>query len=345
MTNILYIGDLNDYGRGFQRWNTLKKMGIEVDAFSHTHVSNSGTFVPPTISFRIFNKLKIPIDPENVNHNLIQAASRKKFDIIWIEKGNMVKPWTLKKLKKINSSVKLISCSEDDMYVSHGHSYWYKKGLKYYDIVFTTKVYNLNELYEFNAKKTELFLDSFDEDTHYPMELSVEEFNKYSSEVCAIGAFEPERAESMLFLAKNGVNVTVWGMNWREWKGKHPNLDIKDEFLFGKEYSKAICASKVNLNFLRKINRDEVTSRSVEIPACGGFMIAERTNRHKEFFKESKEAEFFDSDQELLEKVQQYLSDDNLRKNVAKAGMDRCVRSRYSMRDQLENIINTTLNL
>ena len=121
--------------------------------------------------------------------------------------------------------------------------------------------------------------------------------------------------------------------------GRKNNLDVKNEFLFGEDYSKAICATKINLNFLRKINRDEVTSRSVEIPACGGFMLAERTERHKHFYQEGIEAEFFESKEELLSKVKTYLSNSVKREKIAKAGRKRCVESGYSMRAQLALIL------
>lgn len=119
----------------------------------------------------------------------------------------------------------------------------------------------------------------------------------------------------------------------------HPNLDVRNEFLFGEDYSKAISATKINLNFLRKINRDEVTSRSVEIPACGGFMLAERTHRHMDFFAEGREADFFSSDKELLAKTKMYLDNDKCREKIAYAGRKRCLHDGYSMRVQLVSML------
>jgi len=341
MYKILFVGDLNRYGRGYQRYRMLKDMGHEVTAFSHTRVSDPDFIEPPTLLFRIFWKLRIPFDTTHVNRDVIETLKSSPFDVVWIEKGNSIRPRTLRRIRQLMPSAKLISVSEDDMYAPHGHSLWYRIGLKYYDTVFTTKKYNLSELLTFGAKRTELFLDSFDENTHRPFELTEAEKTRFSCDVSAIGAYEKERAESLLFLAKNGVRVTVWGSNWGELVDADPNLDVKDEFLFGTDYSKAICASRININFLRKINRDEVTSRSVEIPACGGFMITERTQRHMEFFDEDREAVFFDDNEELLSKVKYYLAHEDERQEIAAAGRKRCLKSGYSMRDQLKNILSS----
>ena len=345
MSKILFIGDLNQYGRGYQRYRTLKEMGHDVVAYSHTYVSEPNKIRPPTLLYKIFWKLRIPLDDMGVNFALRREIKKNSFDVIWIEKGNMIWPWILKHLKRVSPNSSLISCSEDDMFVRHGHSLWYRWGICNYDIVFTTKTYNLSELLSFGAKRTILFLDSYDEKMHKKISQAELQKNRFSADVNAIGAFENERAMSILYLAQNGIKVTVWGNGWGGWVDRHPNLDVRNEFLFGEDYSRAICASKININFLRKINRDEVTSRSVEIPACGGFMLAERTERHSSFFEEGIEAEFFSSNQELLEKVRAYLQNDLEREKIAMAGYQKCIKSGYSMRAQLSTMLAQVPNV
>ena len=51
------------------------------------------------------------------------------------------------------------------------------------------------------------------------------------------------------------------------------------------------------------MNDDLHTSRTFEIPACGGFMLSERSKEHSDFFEENKEAIFFDSAEELFNKI------------------------------------------
>ena len=344
MIRILFIGDLNEYGRGFQRYRTMKEMGYEVIGYSHTFVSAPGKIQKPTIMYRIFWKLRLSLDNMKVNAILKREIKQSRFDVIWVEKGNMVHPWVLAYIKRMVPEVALISCSEDDMYARHGHSLCYRWGLRHYDYVFTTKTYNLKELKEFGANKVILFLDSYDEKIHKPIQLSDSERSRFGCDVGAIGAFEHERASSLQFLAENGIKVTIWGNGWGDWVGRHPNLDIRNEFLFGEDYSKAICATKINLNFLRKINRDEVTSRSVEIPACEGFMLSERSQRHLEFFEEGKEAEFFSSNEELLEKTKKYLHNNSGREMLAQAGRKRCQESGYSMRVQLKAMLDQSMS-
>jgi spore maturation protein CgeB len=78
----------------------------------------------------------------------------------------------------------------------------------------------------------------------------------------------------------------------------------------------------------------------VEIPACGGFLLGERTDKHLEMFQEGKEAEFFSSNQELLDKVRYYLAHPQLRERIAAAGQQRCWTSGYRYQDQMQKILD-----
>ena len=342
---ILFVGDLSKSARSLQRSRALKEMGCSITELSHTPLSfQPGISKNHGLWFRLRWRLGWPIDEMRVNQRVIEEINKERFDVVWIEKALALWPSTLKLIREKKPAPKLVWCSEDDMFVRHNQSVFFKKSLPLYDIFFTTKVYNLTEMKELGARRTELFLDSYDEKTHRPMVLTDEEKKRFACDVGFIGSFEKERAEYMLFLAEHSIPVTIWGNGWGKWFGRHPNLIIKNLSLHGEDYPKAINATKINLNFLRKINRDEVTSRSVEIPACGGFMLAERSKRHLNFFDEGKETEFFGTKEEMLKKAEFYLKDDEKRKDIALMGRERCLKSGYSQREQLTKMLEAVLS-
>ena len=338
--SILFVGDLNEGGRSLQRCETLRMLGHDVIALSFMPVPFIAGVDSLSLLTRIMWKFTLPPDLTHVNRAIRAEIDKKRFDVVWIDKGVTIRPSTLQFVRKYLPDSVLISCSEDDMYARHSQTYWYLSGLKYYDIVFTTKTYNLGELKMLGARRTCLFLDSYDERLHRRVVLTASDVKQLACDVVFVGSFENDRAERMLYLAECGIQVNVYGNGWSQWMGRSPGLIIHDKPLYGEEYVKAINAAKVNLCFLRKINRDEVTSRSVEIPACGGFMLGERTPRHLEFFEEGKEAEYFGSNIEMLEKVRYYLEKNEEREKIARAGRERCVASGYSMRVQLGQMLS-----
>jgi hypothetical protein len=239
--------------------------------------------------YKLFIKLKLPFDYDKLNKRLLNQIDIFKPDIIFIVKGNVVYPWTLKFIKKNYPNIKLISWSQDDMYAKHNRSYYYTKGLEYYDLVITQKSYNINELKLLGAKRVLFQNKAFSKKYHKAFVSSNR--IEYKSDVLFIGFAEKERIESLNYLANNGIKVDIYGSGWGKQNNinLHSNLNIRYFDLVGLEYSKAINYSKITLCFLRKINRDLQTSRTMEIPACNGFMIAERTDEHKELFEEDKE--------------------------------------------------------
>ena len=139
-------------------------------------------------------------------------------------------------------------------------------------------------------------------------------------------------------VSRHGVEVRVWGNGW-ERGPRHANLRLERRPIYGEDYVRCLCATDVNLGFLRKANRDLHTTRSVEIPACGAFMLAERTAEHLALFAAGREADYFGDADELLAKVRWWLERDAERRAVARAGRERCLASGYDLPSMLRAML------
>jgi len=339
--NILFIGDLFPFGRTYQRKRALEELGHSVTAHSLT-TEDWYYKSKPSLLYRVLWKAGFPPDLAQTNKAILRKVQNGHFDIVWIEKGNNVWPRTLRAAKEVSPTTQIVSYTEDDMFAPHNRSIFYTRGLKHYDLVFTTKSYNCtpNELPSLGAKRV-IFVDkAFDIHAHRPIPVTLNDVEALGGDVGFIGSFERERAESMLYLAKNGVLVRVWGNGWSKLARYHPNLLIENRPLYGDDYVKGLCATRINLCFLRKINRDLQTDRTMEIPACGAFMLADRTGEHLRLFEEGKEAAYFGSNEELLEKVRYYLDHEVERRGIASAGRKRCLDSGYSHHERLKYMLS-----
>lgn len=334
---IVYIGELTKGGTSCHRMEALIRIGHEVRGvermargLSKSRIANFnnrvGRRVLPSLAYR------------SLNREILEAVDSFTPSIVWIDKGVNVQPNTFDRIRAISQNVKIVGYFGDDMMNPANQSRWFWQSLSKYDVIFTTKSFNVTELEDLGARKVMFVDNSFDPFAHRPEELTMKDREAFGGSVGFIGAFEIERAASIRYLADNGVAVRIWGNGWQH-VAPHPNLRIENKPVMDDVYRKTICAFDINLGFLRKINRDLQTNRTMEIPACGAFMLAERSKEHSRLFEEGKEAEFFASDQELLEKTRYYLDRPHERKKIATAGRHRCLSGGYSTDSRMAEML------
>lgn len=317
-------------------------ISYKTDTYS-TYYNDKRSFID-----KVFSKVKLPIDKDKHNKRIIKKCKEVIYDYIFIVKGNHIKPSTLKVIKRINTNTKLISWTQDDMFAWHNRSLYYTWGVKYYDLIVTQKSYNCNkyELPSLGAKNILFQNKSFLPRIHKPCE----DCNKieFKHDLLFIGFAEKERFESMNYLAKNGIKVAIYGSGWDKEIFKNnadKNLIVYYKNLVNENYANAISCSKISLCFLRKQNRDLQTSRTVEIPACGGFMLAEKTREQMDLFEDGKEAIYFSNDDELLKNVKYYLANEKERELIRSEGLKKCLDSDYSYQNRAKEIIQKVENL
>ena len=286
--------------------------------------------------YRVFNKLKIPLDNDNLNKRLLDKIKYFKPDIIFIVKGNSIYPWTLKTIKKNYPNIKIVSFSNDNMSLWSNKSIYYQLGINYYDLVVSINIEAYRKIEEFYKGKV-LYIDkSYSKKYHKFLEVQNKQYD-----CLFIGTYEKERFETMSFLAQNGIKVDIFGGLWNkaDISNISKNLTIHFKELVGEDYNYALANSKIVLGFLRKVNLDTQTSRTIEIPASGGFMIMEYTENQDRLFTKDIEMIYFRTKEELLKKIKYYNTHQKEALSILRNARLRCETDGYEYNNRINEIL------
>ncbi len=316
---ILVVGQLR---YGTTSWSRLKALEKLIESVQTIDII-------PSISKRnmwsnVFtNHLYLGPNINHINRQVIKRSEEFQPDILWVDKGLHIWPETLDSIRERGCRL-LIHYSPDNHMIPGNQSRHYLESIPKYDVHVTTKMSNINWLIKCGAPVVKYTDQGYDPSIHRPVQLSKEESTKFACDIGFVGHWEPSREEILLWLWRQGYKMKVWGENWNRAKNSTHPLFINARYLVGDDYAKAISGAKINLCLLSNWFGDKTTSRSMEIPACGKFMLAERNNEHLALFEEGIEAEFYETRRELLNKINYYLKHENERNAIGKAGLRRC---------------------
>ena len=167
--------------------------------------------------------------------------------------------------------------------------------------------------------------------THQSVMTRVEEYD-YRFDVLYAGNHSPykQRWLSELLEFRPGTDLAIVGNRWRE---QQPRVAIQDGAFLGEQqgvgYAMAIQLARINVAFHLGPTgsdwQDLVSTRTFEIPACGGFMLHIDNEEVREFFEPGVEIDVFSSAEELRDKISYYLPRPELRQQMIQRAYARCV--------------------
>jgi spore maturation protein CgeB len=339
---VLYVGQLRPGSTSLHRAEAMQDLGIDlvgIDTHPETVRVREATF-----SERVRKRLFGPRDLAGVNRAMLDTVRRDPFDVVWIDRGITVERSTLNEIREARPGARIVHYNPDDPFGDYGMSEFrtFMKAIPDYDVHLVPRKPNVAEYLDWGAKRVEQIVPfwGYDPATHRKAALTADERRHFGAPVGFIGMAERERAGSITRLVREGLTVKVWGNRWPSYLEEEARKVVAGPAQFGETYAKIISSFDINLAFLRRQNRDEHTSRSVELPAAGAFMLAERTDEHLELFEEGREAEFFSGDDELVEKVRYYGERPDERARIAEAGRQRGLRDGYDNRSVVTEMLS-----
>lgn len=265
-----------------------------------------------------------------VNRDLTTLALDSKPDVLFVYRGDLVYPGTLAMIRSSCPDTILLGYNNDDPY-SPAYPSWlwrhFRKAIPAYDLVLAYREQNVTDFRNAGARHVRLMRSWFIPERNFPLP---GEPGATGCDVVFVGHYEAdERLDYLEEIARQGFQLKLYGpgYDWDPVLKKSPVLreKVPVKLVWGEEYNRALNQSKIALCFFSKLNRDTYTRRCFEIPASGTVMLSQYSEDLAGLFTPDREAVYFSSKDEMLEKIRGLLANPEARDRIAQAGHRRVV--------------------
>ncbi len=293
----------------------------------------------PSLASRVARRaLGHPLGYRAINSALVTEAQRFRPDLILIGKGSYFSPTTLATVRNASGAT-LINWATDDPFNPANGTRDLIESIREYDLYVCTKRALVDDVIRAGCARAIYVRFGYKPELHFPERpVTEEEHRRFDCDAMFIGGADADRAPyfERLIRALPDLRLNLYGGYWdrfpalrRYWRGE----------AIGRDFRLAVGGSKICLNLVRRANRDDHVMRTFELPACGGFMLAERTPTHQELFAEDREAAFFSSPDEMAAKVREWLGREAARCALAETGNRKITGGRNTYEDRLREIL------
>lgn len=292
---------------------------------------------------KVLNRAIRPFQIDDFNCQISVIAKSFRPDMILIYKGAYIKPQTIEYWRHLG--IKVVNFFPDVSFLAHGKLI--PSCIPLYDHIFTTKTFAAFDLarnFGYDQKKVTFIPHGFDPLIHRPIK-GYQDKN-FECDASFIGSYSPHKEKYLSALKSRipKIRLKIWGGGWHRAANTTLKGCIEGITVSGYLYALALTSSKINIALLSEkvdgaTRGDQITSRTFHIPACGGFMLHQRTDEVKQYFEEGEEMTCFESPEELAHKVEFYMINDQEREKIKAKGFDRAVRD-HSLDSRAVQVLN-----
>lgn len=306
---VLIVGSSGGSHIGDSLLRAAGNLGYEVRLCDTKHAWRHGTIVQKLLWH--FGGRK-PIALQRFSTTILEASTQFNPQII-ITTG--MAPMLAGAIRECrHTGTKCINFSTDDPFSPSHRAPWFLRALKEYDILFTPRLANTDELKAHGCADIRYLPFGYDPELFFPGDGV---FSDESNELFFCGTAEPSRAEYVGAAVRAGIKVRLYGNYW----GRYPEArtvtrGYADIPLLREE----IASCKVALCLVRHENRDGHSMRTFEVPAVGACMVVEDTVDHRTIFgPEGERVLYFASPAEMVDKTQLLLREPKTRTRLRDA--------------------------
>lgn len=355
MSRILFLGEIGPGQTSLMRMRALERLGHEVRGVHTIEPWRRASWAQRQVQRRLKRGSVI----DTINREVLDAARDFRPQMVWAEKQEYLRVETLEALRALGA--RLVHFTPDPYFtLDWKRTALMDQAMGIFDVLVYCKAYEQAQYAALGKPLVYMPLGYCDE-VHRPLPSGDP---KWACQFGFLGGWEPRRERLLHALAATDADLKVWGGAWdflhdgrwtlrrhlilRQLAGDAPFRIHKDPLLaaahqgdevYADDYARALTGARIGLGFLRAVCEDQHTTRTFEIPACASMLLADRTDEHRAFFEEGKEADFFSSEAELLDKAAFYAANEDVRAKIAAAGLERCRTGRYAYVHRLSDAL------
>lgn len=324
--SVLYLGDDQVGCNSSLRADALRRLGCQVTTLNPLSLVGGGrwqSFLGYRTGYRFLQRRLLWALKAKISDNM-----QNPYTLVWVNGGELLGTSVLKWLHlSLNSRIILYQNDDPTGHRDGNRFLSLQAAIPFYDLCVLLRSETALEVLAMGARRVLRVFSAFDEVFQTLAYLAPQQ--TADPFVFFIGTLIPgeQRDGFLLALLNAGLPMRLIGNNWhrsRQW----PLLVriYQGPGITGVAYAKTIESAAVSLGLLSHLNRDLITQRSVETPAYGGLLCAERTSEHQLLYEDGHEAVFWSSPDECIEQCRQLLEDFPQNQAIRGAGLQQVHR-------------------